>query len=417
MAGLKIASFLKIVLYLLLNKEGVENMINKKSVKDIYVDSKKVLVRCDFNVPLDKQSGKITSDKRIVESLKNINYLIDNNAKIILCSHLGKTGQNKSLKVVAIRLGELLNKNVELIEDIYSDYAKEKIDSLNNGEVVLLENTRMYEQEEKNDSEFAKKLASFADIFVNDAFGSAHRAHASTEGVTHYLPSVCGFLIEKEIEALDNGINNPKRPLLAIVGGAKVSSKIAVLNNLLDKVDTLVIGGAMTYTFIKAQNGKIGKSLCEDDKVDVAAEILKKALDKGVRMLLPVDNIVTKEISNDSDTLVTSIDEVPDEYIGVDIGPKTVELFKQEIDIAKTIVWNGPVGVFEYDKFANGTKEIAKAMANSNATTIIGGGDSAAAVEKFGYEEKMTHVSTGGGASLEFMEGKKLPGIEALENR
>lgn len=389
-------------------------MINKKSVEDINVDSKKVLVRCDFNVPLDKQTGKITSDKRIVESLKTIKYLKENNAKIILCSHIGKTGQNKTLKPVAKRLGELLNCNVKLLENIYSDGTKNIIDSLENGEIVLLENTRKYEEEEKNDDEFAKKLASFAEIFVNDAFGSAHRAHASTEGVTKYLPSVCGFLIEKEIEALDGGINNPKRPLVAIVGGAKVSSKIAVLNNLLDKVDTLLIGGAMTYTFIKAQNGKIGKSLCEYDKIDVAKQILQKALDKGVKMLLPIDNVVANEISNNAKTIVTNIDEIPDEYIGVDIGQKTIDLYQKEIELAGTVVWNGPLGVFEYEKFAIGTEKIAQALANSNAITIIGGGDSAAAVEKFGLEDKMSHVSTGGGASLEFMEGKKLPGIEAL---
>ena len=392
-------------------------MINKKSVKDVDVKSKKVLVRCDFNVPLDKETGKITSDKRIVESLKTINYLIDNNARVILCSHIGKTGKNISLAPVAKRLSELLGKQVPLLKDIESNDTKEYVKNMKDGDVVLLENTRMTEKEEANDMGFAKTLASLGEIFVNDAFGTAHRAHASTVGVTKFLPSVCGFLIEKEIEALDNGINNPKRPLVAIVGGSKVSSKIAVLNNLLDKVDTLLIGGAMTYTFVKAQGGKVGKSLCEDDKIDVAAEILKKALDKGVRMLLPVDNLVATEISEDAKTLVTSIDDIPDDYMGVDIGPKTIELYKGEIEVAGTVVWNGPVGVFEYDKFATGTKEIAKKMAESNAITIIGGGDSAAAVEKFGLEDKMTHVSTGGGASLEFMEGKKLPGIEALQDR
>ena len=392
-------------------------MINKKSVEDIDVNSKKVLVRCDFNVPIDKETGKITSDKRIVESLKTIKYLKENNSKIILCSHIGKTGQNKTLKPVAKRLSEMLECDIKLLEDIYSDETKNIIDNLKNGEIVLLENTRKYEEEEKNDDKFARKLSSFADIFVNDAFGSAHRAHASTEGVTKYLPSVCGFLIEKEIEALDNGINNPKRPLLAIIGGAKVSSKIAILNNLIDKVDTLLIGGAMTYTFIKAQNGKVGKSLCEDDKVDIAAQILQKALDNGVRLLLPIDNVVANEMSNNAKTLVTNVDEIPDEYMGVDIGPKTIELYRQEIQIAGTVVWNGPVGVFEYDKFALGTKEIAKSLADSNAITIIGGGDSAAAVEKFDMQNKMSHISTGGGASLEFMEGKKLPGIEALLNK
>lgn len=392
-------------------------MLNKKTVRDIEVDSKKVLVRCDFNVPLDKETGKITSDKRIVESLKTIKYLIENNAKIILCSHIGKTGKNISLAPVAIRLSELLNKNVPLLKDIYSDETTKIINSMKNGDVVLLENTRITEAEEKNDPEFAKKLASFADIFVNDAFGSAHRAHASTEGVTHYLPSVCGFLIEKEIDALDKGINNPKRPLVAIVGGAKVSSKIDVLNNLLDKVDTLLIGGAMTYTFVKAQGGKVGNSLCEDDKIDVAAEILKKALDKEVRLLTPVDSLVADKMDEDSKTMVTNSAEIPDGYMGLDIGPKTIELYKQEIENAGTVVWNGPVGVFEINKFSTGTRAIAEAMANSKCISIIGGGDSAAAVEKFGLEDKMSHVSTGGGASLEFMEGKKLPGIEALNDK
>ena len=324
-------------------------MINKKSVEDIDVTSKRVLLRCDFNVPLDKETGKITSDKRIVESLKTINYLIDHKAKLVICSHIGKTGKNVSLKPVATRLSELLSKEVTFVEDLDSEETKNIISNMKEGDVVLLENTRMTEKEEANDPEFAKKLASFGEIFVNDAFGTAHRAHASTEGVTHFLPSVCGFLIKKEISALDNGINNPKRPLLAIVGGSKVSSKIDVLNSLLDKVDTLLIGGAMAYTFIKAQGGKIGSSLCEDDKIEVAKEIIKKAQEKGVRMLLPVDNVVAKEISNDAETKITAINDVPDGYMGLDIGPKTIELYKAEIKVAKTIVWNGPVGVFEYD--------------------------------------------------------------------
>lgn len=389
-------------------------MLNKKTVKDIDVNSKKVLVRCDFNVPIDKETGKITSDKRIVESLNTINYLIDKGAKVVLCSHIGKTGQAKTLKPVSKRLSELLNKDVELLEDILSSDTKKYIDNMENGDVVLLENTRKYEEEEKNDSEFAKSLASLADIFVNDAFGSAHRAHASTEGVTHYLPSVCGFLIEKEIKALDMAINNPKRPLVAIVGGAKVSSKIDVLNNLLDKVDTLLIGGAMAYTFLKAQGCSVGKSLCEDDKIDIASKILKKALDKEVRMLIPVDNLVATQVEAGADTKIVDMDNIPEDYMGVDIGPKTIDLFRQEIEVAGTVIWNGPVGVFEIDEFSKGTEAIAKAMSKSNAITVIGGGDSAAAVEKFNLEEKMNHVSTGGGASLEFMEGKKLPGIEAL---
>lgn len=393
-------------------------MLNKKTVRDIEVNGKKVLVRCDFNVPLDKATSTIiTSDKRIVESLKTIKYLINAGAKVILCSHLGKTGENKSLLPVAVRLEELLQTKVIFLKDILSDETKNVINNLNNSEVVLLENTRLYPEEEKNDADFAKKLASVAEIFVNDAFGSAHRAHASTEGVTHYLPSVSGFLIEKEIAALDGGINDPKRPLIAIVGGAKVSSKIGVLNALLDKVDTLLIGGAMTYTFVKAQGGKIGNSLCEDDKVDVACEVLKKALENDIRVLLPVDNLVANEMSKDAETMIVPSNEIPDGYMGVDIGPKTIELFKQEIEVAGTVVWNGPVGVFEIEKFSKGTESIATAMANSKAVTIIGGGDSAAAVEKLGLEDKMTHVSTGGGASLEFMEGKKLPGIEALQDK
>lgn len=391
-------------------------MINKKTVEDMDVKSKRVLVRCDFNVPLDKE-GTITSDKRITASLKTIEYLVAHEAKVILCSHIGKTGQGKSLVPIAKRLSEYLDQKVELIDDITSEKTVAKIHQMKEKEVVLLENTRKYEEEEKNDPEFAKKLASLAEIFVNDAFGSAHRAHASTEGVTHYLPSVCGFLIQKEIEALDHGINDPKRPLLAIVGGAKVSSKIDVLNHLLDKVDTLLIGGAMTYTFIKAKGGKIGKSLWEEDKVEIAKEILEKANHKGVRMLLPVDNICAKEMTEDAKTIETDIMQVPDDYIGLDIGQKTMDLFVEEIKIAKTIVWNGPVGVFELEPFSKGTKEIAQALAHSNAITIIGGGDSVAAVEKYGLEDKMSHVSTGGGASLEFMEGKKLPGIEALEDK
>lgn len=393
-------------------------MLNKKTVRDVEVSGKRVLVRCDFNVPLDKEDPSIiTSDKRIVESLKTIKYLINAGARVILCSHLGKTGQNKSLAPVAKRLSEYLEKDVPLLKDIVSDSTKEFVMNMKDGDVCLLENTRMYEEEEKNDAEFSRKLASLAQIFVNDAFGSAHRAHASTEGVTHYLPSVAGFLIEKEIAALDGGINNPKRPLVAIVGGSKVSSKIAVLTNLLDKVDSLLIGGAMMFTFIKAQGGNIGKSLCEDDKIEIAKEIIKKAEEKNVKFVLPVDVVVADEMSEVSNTFVCKPDDIPDDYMGLDIGPETVKLFKEEIETAATVVWNGPVGVFEIDKFAVGTNEIANAMAQSDAITIIGGGDSAAAVEKAGLSDQMSHVSTGGGASLELMEGKKLPGIEALEDK
>ena len=393
-------------------------MLNKKTVRDVEVSGKRVLVRCDFNVPLDKEDPSIiTSDKRIVESLKTIKYLINAGARVILCSHLGKTGQNKSLAPVAKRLSEYLEKDVPLLKDIVSDSTKEFVMNMKDGDVCLLENTRMYEEEEKNDAEFSRKLASLAQIFVNDAFGSAHRAHASTEGVTHYLPSVAGFLIEKEIAALDGGINNPKRPLVAIVGGSKVSSKIAVLTNLLDKVDSLLIGGAMMFTFIKAQGGNIGKSLCEDDKIEVAKEIIKKAEEKNVKFVLPIDVVVADEMSEVSNTFVCKPDEIPDDYMGLDIGPETLKLFTDEIATAGTVVWNGPVGVFEIDKFAVGTNEIANAMAQSEAVTIIGGGDSAAAVEKAGLSDQMSHVSTGGGASLELMEGKKLPGIEALEDK
>lgn len=393
-------------------------MLNKKTVRDVQVGGKRVLVRCDFNVPLSKEDpSKITSDKRIVESLKTINYLINAGARVVLCSHLGKTGQNKSLAPVAKRLSELLDKKVELLTDILSDETKEFVMAMQDGDVCLLENTRKYEEEEANDEEFSKKLASLGEIFVNDAFGSAHRAHASTEGVTHYLPAVSGFLIEKEIEALDGGINNPQRPLVAIVGGSKVSSKIAVLTNLLDKVDTLLIGGAMMFTFVKAQGGETGNSLVEEDKIEIAKEIIAKAEEKNVKLILPVDTIAAEEMNENSNAIICKPNEIPEGFMGLDIGPKTVELFEKEIELAGTVVWNGPVGVFEISKFANGTNAIAKAMAESEAITIIGGGDSAAAVEKAGLEKEMSHVSTGGGASLELMEGKKLPGIEALQDK
>lgn len=393
-------------------------MLNKKTVRDVSVSSKRVLLRCDLNVPLSKDDKNvITSDKRIVESLKTIKYLMNAGAKVVICSHLGKTGQNLSLAPVAKRLSELLEVEVPLIKDIYSKEAYEIVSKMNDSDVVLLENTRMYEGEEKNDEELSKRLASFGEIFVNDAFGTAHRAHSSTVGVTKYLPSVAGFLIEKELDALDRGINEPKRPLVAIIGGAKVSSKIGVLTKLMEKVDTLLIGGAMTYTFIKAQGGNVGRSLVEDDKIDVAKQILKLAEEKNVNFILPVDTVVAKEPDENSDSKVVSISEIEDEYMGLDIGPKTIAMFVKEIKQAGTVVWNGPVGMFEIEKFAEGTKKIAQAMAESDAITIIGGGDSAAAVEKFGLEKQMSHVSTGGGASLELMEGKKLPGIEALEDK
>lgn len=390
-------------------------MLNKKSVEDIEVSGKKVLLRCDFNVPLDIETKtKITNDKRIIESMKTINYLIQHNAKVILCSHIGKTKEKLSLLPVAERLSELLGRKVELLTDIVGENVEKYVNNMQNGDVVLLENLRMFEEEEACDDEFSKELAKLADIYVNDAFGTAHRAHASTYGVTKYLPAVCGFLIEKELNALDKGINSPVRPLVAILGGSKVSSKIAVITTLLDKVDIVIIGGGMTYTFVKALGGKIGKSICEDDKLDIALEILNKAKEKNVEFVLPIDTVAASEFSNDAKTIIVDTNNIPDDYEGVDIGPKTIEKCKEIINKAGTVVWNGPVGVFEFDNFAKGTKEIAETLANSNSISIIGGGDSAAAVAKFGLEDKMSHVSTGGGASLEFMEGKELPGIAAL---
>ncbi len=393
-------------------------MLDKKSVEDIDVKGKKVLVRCDFNVPLDIETKtQITNDKRIIESMKTINYLANQGAKVILCSHIGKTKEKLSLKPVAERLTKLLGKEVKLLKEVIGDNVKAEIDKMNDSDVVLLENVRMFEQEEKCDDEFSKQLASLAEVYVNDAFGTAHRAHASTYGVTKYLPAVCGFLIQKELDALDKGINNPVRPFVAILGGSKVSSKIAVINALLDKVDTVIIGGGMTYTFIKAMGGNIGKSICEDDKLDVALEILQKAKEKNVEFVLPIDSVVADAFSNDANSLIVDTMNIPDEYEGVDIGPKTIEKCKEIIEKAGTVVWNGPVGVFEFDNFAKGTNAIAETLANSNAISIIGGGDSAAAVAKAGLEDKMNHVSTGGGASLEFMEGKELPGIVALEDK
>lgn len=393
-------------------------MLNKKTVRDIEVNGKKVLVRCDLNVPFDKKDpNKIASDNRIVESLKTINYLTNAGAKVILCSHLGKTGQDLSLAPVAVRLSELLGREVKLIKDILSNEAKEIVAAMEPRDVVLLENTRLYKEEEANDPIFSKALASFGDVFVNDAFGSSHRAHASTVGVTEYLPSVCGFLIEKELLALGQGIDNPKRPLLAIIGGAKVSSKIGILNTFLDKVDVILIGGGMAYTFLKTQGYDIGNSICEDDKLEIAKVILKKAEKKNVKILLPVDLIVANEISDTANYETVNIDSIPSDYTGVDIGPKTIEKYVIEIKKAQTIVWNGPVGVFEYAAFAKGTKAIAEAMADSEAITIVGGGDSGAAIEKYELQDKITHLSTGGGASLEFMEGIKLPAIEALEDK
>ena len=395
--------------------------MNKKTVKDIDVTGKKVLVRCDFNVPQDKETGEITDNRRIKAALPTIQYLLDNNAKVILCSHLGRpkgeVNPKYSLKPVAEELSKLLGKEVKLAKDVVGEDAKRLTENMKEGEIVLLENVRFHKEEEQNDPEFSKELASFAEIYVNDAFGTAHRAHSSTAGVANYLPAVSGFLIEKELEFLGEALENPKRPFVAILGGAKVSDKIGVIENLLDKVDTLIIGGGMAYTFFKAQGFNIGTSICEEDKLDLAREILEKAKKKNVDLLLPVDNKVAKEFSADSEYIEVPSNEIPDGYMGLDIGTKTIEKYKEVLKNAKTIVWNGPLGVFEFEKFAHGTNEIAKILANLDATTIIGGGDSAAAIEKQGLADKMTHISTGGGASLEFLEGKELPGISCLQNK
>ena len=392
--------------------------MNKKSVKDINVENKKVLVRCDFNVPLDIETKTIiTNDKRIRESLKTINYLIEHNAKVILCSHIGKTKEKLSLRPVALRLSKLLVKDVPVLEYVIGENVKEAVANMKPGDVVLLDNVRKFEQEEANDETFAKQLASLAEVYVNDAFGTAHRAHASTEGVAKYLPAVCGFLIEKELKALGDAIDNPKRPLVAIIGGAKVSSKIAVLLNLIEKVDTILIGGAMAYTFVKALGGSVGNSLVEEDKLDVALDIIEKAEVNGVKLVLPKDSVAGKEFKEDTESIIVDSDSIPEGYQGLDIGPEAIKEYEEIIKSAGTVVWNGPVGVFEFAKFAVGTNAVAQAMADSNAITVIGGGDSASAVAKVGLEDKMTHVSTGGGASLEFMEGKQLPGIVALNDK
>lgn len=390
--------------------------MNKKTIEDIDVNGKRVLVRCDFNVPLDiNDKSKITDDRRIREALPTIKYLMSHGARVILCSHIGKTKDKQTLAPVAKRLSELLERDVPFASDVIGNDAKAKVTELKDGDVMLLENVRMHPEEEENDPEFAKALASLAEVYVNDAFGTAHRAHASTAGVADYLPAVCGYLIQKEIGIMGDALNNPKRPFLAILGGAKVSSKIGVIENLLDKVDGLMIGGGMAYTFSKAIGGRIGKSLCEDDKLDLAKEILAKAREKNVTVYLPIDTICAKEISADAETMIVPTNDIPDDWEGLDIGPESTKKFVEAIKEYKTIIWNGPVGYSELDKFATGTISIAKALAeNEDAITIIGGGDSAAAVEKFGLSSKMTHVSTGGGASLEFIEGKVLPGIACL---
>ena len=391
---------------------------NKKTIEDIEVAGKRVLVRCDFNVPL--KDGVITSDKRIVEAIPTIKYLLDKGAKVILCSHMGKpkgeVNPKFTLAPVAARLSEILGFDVPLCADTIGPDAKAKAAALEAGRAILLENTRFDKREEKNDPEFAKELASFADIFVNDAFGAAHRAHASTAGVAMYggLPAVCGYLIQKEIGVMGKALEDPARPFVAILGGAKVSDKIGVINNLLEKCDTIIIGGGMAYTFFKALGNEVGTSICEYDKLDLAREMLAKAKERKVNFLLPVDNVIGREYKEDTQFMRIYSDSIPDGWMGLDIGPKTQALFADAIKGAGTVVWNGPMGVSEWANFAAGTNAVANAVAESGAISIIGGGDSAAAVEKLGYADKMTHISTGGGASLEFLEGLELPGIACL---
>ncbi len=396
------------------------NYLNKKTVEDIDVNGKKVLVRCDFNVPFD-ENGNIADPKRINEALKTIRYLVENNAKVILCSHLGRPkgefNPKFSLAPVAEYLSKALGQEVKMAKDVIGESAKSIAASLQNGEVELIENVRFHNEETKNNPEFAKELASLAEIYVNDAFGTAHRAHASTEGVSHYLPAVGGYLINKEISVMGKALQEPKRPFVAILGGAKVSDKIGVINNLISKVDTLIVGGGMAYTFLKAEGYDIGTSICEEEKLDLAKETMANAEKNGVKFLLPVDNVAGLEYKPDTEAKVVDSHHIPDGWMGLDIGPKTTELFAEAIQNAGTVVWNGPMGVSEWEKFANGTIGVAKAVADSGAISIIGGGDSAAAVEKLGFADKMTHISTGGGASLEFLEGLELPGIACLNDK
>ena len=396
---------------------------NKKSVEDIDVAGKRVLCRCDFNVPT--KDGKITSDKRIVAALPTIQYLVKHNARVILCSHMGKPqGEVKpelSLQVVADRLSELLGQPVKMAKDVVGESAQALAASLKDGEVMLLENTRFEKGETKNDPELSKKLASLADIFVNDAFGTAHRAHASTAGVADYLPAVCGYLVQKEVSIMGKALADPERPFVAILGGAKVSDKLNVINNLLEKVDTLIIGGGMAYTFVAAKGYGIGKSLFDAEKVDYCKDMMKKAEEKGVKLLLPIDTVVAADFPNPIDAEIAvktvSSDEIPDDMEGLDIGEKTRALFAEAAKSAKTVVWNGPMGVFENPTLAKGTIAVAQALADSDAVTIVGGGDSAAACEQLGFADKITHISTGGGASLEFLEGLELPGIACLQDK
>ena len=431
--------------------------MSKQTIKDVNVKGKKVLVRVDFNVPMDKETGtKITDENRILGALPTIKYLVDEGAAVILCSHMGKPHNvfNATLKLnkkekakiealpaeeqeaataaalekakkdvkkltlapVAARLSELLGQEVIMAKDVVGEDAKAKAAALKPGQVMVLENLRFHQEEEKNDPEFAKALASYAELYVNDAFGTAHRAHASTAGAADYLPAVSGFLIEKELKFMGGALENPQRPFVAILGGAKVSSKIGVITNLIDKVDALIIGGGMSYTFAKAMGGTVGNSLLEEDKIDLAKDIMAKAAEKGVKFLLPIDTVCADDFSNDANTQVVAAGQIPEGWEGVDIGPKTQELFAETVKNAKTVVWNGPMGVFEFENFAKGTIAVAQAMADSEAITIVGGGDSAAAVTQLGYADKIDHISTGGGASLEFLEGKTLPGVAALND-
>ena len=396
------------------------NYLNKKTVEDIDVAGKRVLVRCDFNVPFDAE-GNIADPKRIDEALKTIKYLVSHNARVILCSHLGRPkgefNMKYSLAPVAKYLSQALGQEVKMAKDVVGESAKSIAASLKDGEVELIENVRFHKEEEKNDPAFSKELASLAEIYVNDAFGTAHRAHASTAGVADYLPAVCGYLIQKEITIMGGALTEPKRPFVAILGGAKVSDKIGVINNLLDKVDTLIIGGGMAYTFMNALGYSIGTSICEADKVELAKDMMAKAKEKGVKFLIPVDNVVGTEYKPDTEHKVVDSDNIPDGWMGLDIGPKTMKLFADAVKSAKTVVWNGPMGVFENPTLAKGTIAVAQALADSQAVTIVGGGDSAAACEQLGFASQITHISTGGGASLEFLEGQVLPGIACLQDK
>lgn len=398
--------------------------MNKKVITDLDVKSKKVLVRVDFNVPMSKiEMGKITDNKRIIASIPTIKYLIENNAKVILLSHLGRPkGEVKkefSLEPVAKELSSLLNKEVKFLQSdvVVDENVKTEISKMKDGDIVLLENTRFRKEETKNVESFSKQLSSLGDLYVNDAFGTSHRAHCSNVGISTFLPSAVGFLVQKEIDIMGKALTNPKRPFLAILGGAKVSDKITVIENLINKVDSIIIGGAMAFTFLKAQGKNVGKSLVEDDKLDLSLELLEKAKQSGVKILLPLDVVVSKEFSNNKNFYTTSVNEIKDDVMGLDIGEKSVSLFSSEIKNANTVVWNGPMGVFEMENFSKGTFEIAKALSETSAITIVGGGDSASAIEKSGYKDKITHISTGGGASLEFLEGKILPGIEAISDK